>query len=259
MVKNKLSTKNIIIAIIVLGIILYSFMGIDFSSARFSLEFARTAFVGMFHPDWSYVSDGTSEDLLSLLGLTLAIAFLGTTIASIISLPLSMISANNIFKNNVIFSKLGKFICDILRAFPELIYAIIFVTIVGPGPFAGVMAIAISQIGMLGKLYTDEWESIDQAPVEAMNAVGANFWQVLFFARIPQLTAKFFSLSLNHFEIALRSATILGLVGAGGLGAPIIFAIQARNWPRVGIILLGIIITILIVDQFSGLVRKKLQ
>lgn len=256
MLKKK---KNLLLLIFLVIIIVYSFLSIDYSSARFSLSFARTAITGLFSPDWSFVSDGTSEDLLSLLLLTLSIAFLGTTAASIMALPLSILSANNLILKNIFLSKFGKFICNLLRAFPELIYAIVFVTIVGPGAFAGVLAIMMNQIGMLGKLYTDEWEAINNGPIEAMNAVGANTGQLLFYAQFPQVSAKFLSLSLNHFEIALRSASILGLVGAGGLGAPIIFAIQARNWSRVGIILLGVILTILAVDAFSGYLRKKLQ
>jgi len=250
--------KTLTLIALVLVLIVYSFANINFTNMRFSGTTALSAFSGLFNPDWGFVNDGSREDLLSLLLLTLCIAFLGTLIASILSLPLSILSANNIFVSQPWIGKLGKIFANILRAFPELIYAIIFVTVVGPGPFAGILAIGVSQIGMLGKLYTDEWEAIDYAPIEAMEAVGANFWQTLYYARLPQITSKFISLSLNHFEIALRSAAVLGLVGAGGLGAPIIFAIQARNWSRVGIILLGIIITIIIVDLFTTLLRKKL-
>lgn len=130
---------------------------------------------------------------------------------------------------------------------------------VGPGPFAGVLAIGIHQIGMLGKLYTEEFEALDDGPAEAMAAAGAGFWQILFFARIPQLMPVYSSLSLNHLEIALRSAATLGVVGAGGIGAPLIFAIQARNWDKVSIILIGVIVTIFILDTITGVIRKKLR
>ena len=82
-------------------------------------------------------------------------------------------------------NKIGKLICNVLRAFPELVFAIIFVKVVGPGPFAGVMAIGVHQIGMLGKLFTEEMEAMDERLVEEMHAVGANFWQTIFFVRIP--------------------------------------------------------------------------
>ncbi|MHC5229028.1 phosphonate ABC transporter, permease protein PhnE [Enterococcus sp. LJL99] len=245
---------------IVVAIIIYSAMGIDYSeTSNMSFGMVQSVLTGLFHPDWGFVYDGSGEDLVSLLLLTIGIAFLGTVIATILALPLTFISAHNLWQSNTIVSRVGKFICNVLRAFPELVYAIIFVKMVGPGPFAGVLAIGVHQIGMLGKLYTEEIESMDEAPVESMTAVGANFWQTMFFARLPQLIPTFLSLALNHFEIAVRSAATLGLVGAGGIGAPMIFAIQSRAWDKVGIILFGIIITVFIIDAGTGYLRKKLQ
>lgn len=92
-----------------------------------------------------------------------------------------------------------------------------------------------------------------------MQAVGAGFWQTLFYARFPQVMPLYSSLTLNHFEIAVRSAATLGLVGAGGIGAPLVFAIQARNWSTVSIILLGVVITVFLIDFLSGEIRKKLR
>ncbi|HBI2114439.1 TPA: ABC transporter permease subunit, partial [Enterococcus faecalis] len=145
------------------------------------------------------------------------------------------------------------------RAFPELILAIIFVKALGPGPFAGVMAIGVHQIGMLSKLFTEELESMDEKLIESMDAVGANFWQKLFYVRIPSLLPIYSSLILNHVEIAIRSAATLGLVGAGGIGAPLIFAIQTRNWSKVSILLIGVVLTIFVLDQVTELIRKKLR
>ncbi|OTN89285.1 phosphonate ABC transporter, permease PhnE [Enterococcus sp. 7E2_DIV0204] len=252
--------KSYLPIIVVLAIILYSAAGIDYSEAgNMSFDMVKSVLSGLFHPDWGYIYDGSGEDLMSLLLLTIGIAFLGTVIATVLALPLTFISAHNLWKSNTIVSKIGKFICNVLRAFPELVYAIIFVKMVGPGPFAGVLAIGVHQIGMLGKLYTEEIESMDEAPVESMTAVGANFWQTMFYARLPQLIPTFLSLALNHFEIAVRSAATLGLVGAGGIGAPMIFAIQSRAWDKVGIILFGIIITVFLIDAITGYLRKKLQ
>ena len=252
--------KKILPVVIVFGIVIYSAAGINYSEvSQIKFSNVQSVFAGLFQPDWSYVYDGSGEDLLGLLFLTICIAFLGTIIATILALPLAFLSAHNLWKSTRMVSRVGKFFCNILRAFPELVYAIIFVKMVGPGPFAGVLAIGIHQIGMLGKLYTEEIESMDEGPVESMEAVGANFWQILFYARLPQLIPTFISFSLNHFEIAVRSAATLGLVGAGGIGAPMIFAIQSRAWDKVGIILLGIIVTVFIIDTFTGYLRKKLQ
>ena len=139
------------------------------------------------------------------------------------------------------------------------VYAIIFIKVVGPGAFAGVLAIGVHQIGMLGKLFTEEMERMDETPVEACHAVGANGVQTMFYARLPQLMPIYASLVLNHFEIAVRSASTLGLVGAGGIGATLIFAIQACRWSRVGIILLTVIATVFLLDMLTGWVRKKLR
>ena len=102
-------------------------------------------------------------------------------------------------------------------------------------------------------------EAMEESPVEAMTAVGAGFWQTMFFARIPQLMPIYSSLSLNHFEIAVRSASTLGLVGAGGIGAPLVFAIQARNWDKVSVILMGVIVAVFAIDSLAGFIRKKLK
>ncbi|MEY8355671.1 phosphonate ABC transporter, permease protein PhnE [Lachnospiraceae bacterium 54-53] len=244
--------KKWLIFALVSGIILFSALGIDDSGlSYFSLSSAAGIWKGLSRPDWGFVYDGSGEDLAGLLLMTLGIAFLGTALATVCALPLTFLSIR--------IPKAGKLVCNILRAFPELVYAIIFVKMVGPGPFAGALAIGVHQIGMLGKLFTDEYEAMDKEPSGAMTAAGANFWQTMFFADIPQLMPVYSSLSLNHFEIAVRSATTLGIVGAGGIGAPLIFAIQGRNWDKVSIILIGIIFTVFCIDMLAGEIRKKLR
>jgi phosphonate transport system permease protein len=214
---------------------------------------------GLSQPDWSFFYDGSGEDLFSLLLLTIGIACLGTMIATVLAIPITLLSAANLWSATPWVAKIGKFICNVLRAFPELVYAIIFVKVVGPGPFAGVMAIGVHQIGMLGKLFTEEMEAMDERLTEEMQAVGANFWQTMFFVRVPYLMPIYSSFALNHFEIAVRSAATLGLVGAGGIGAPLIFAIQTRTWSKVSIILIGVVITVFALDQITGIIRKKLR
>lgn len=252
--------KQWIIGAAAVGVLVYSAAGIDYSGlAYFSPSMAVDVFRGLAKPDLGYIYDGSGEDLVSLLLLTLGIACLGTAIATVLSLPITLLSAANLWRSHPWVAKAGKSVCNVLRAFPELVYAIIFVKMVGPGPFAGVLAIGVHQIGMLGKLFTEEMEAMDEGPVEAMTAVGGGFWQTMFFARFPQLMPIYSSLSLNHFEIAVRSASTLGLVGAGGIGAPLIFAIQSRNWDKVSVILIGVIVAVFAIDSLAGLIRKKLK
>lgn len=249
-----------LITALTLAIILYCAAGLDYSGlAAFSPSMGMDVLSGLMKPNWGFVYDGSGEDLVSLLLLTIGIAFLGTAIATVLAIPVMLLSASNLWRSHPWVARVGKFVCNVLRAFPELVYAIIFVRVVGPGPFAGVLAIGVHQIGMLGKLYTEEMEAMDEEPVEAVRAAGGNFWQAMFYARVPQLMPIYSSLSLNHFEIAVRSASTLGLVGAGGIGAPLIFAIQARNWDQVSIILLGVILTVFLLDLLTGYIRKKLR
>lgn len=239
---------------------LLSALDLDYSGlSTFSLAMGRDVLKGLSQPDWSFFYDGSGEDLFSLLLLTIGIACLGTMIATVLAIPITLLSAANLWSATPWVAKIGKFICNVLRAFPELVYAIIFVKVVGPGPFAGVMAIGVHQIGMLGKLFTEEMEAMDERLTEEMQAVGANFWQTMFFVRVPYLMPIYSSFALNHFEIAVRSAATLGLVGAGGIGAPLIFAIQTRTWSKVSIILIGVVITVFALDQITGIIRKKLR
>ena len=241
MTLRKYSTIWILLGILVL--IFLSGYGLDYSALNnFSPSMVIDTVKGLLKPDWSYFFDGSGEDVFSLMILTIAIAFVGTLIGTIFAFP-----------------KIAKIILDILRSFPELIYAIIFVKMVGPGPFAGVLAIGVHQIGMLGKLFTEEMEKMNEDAIEAMHSVGANPIQTFFYARLPQVMPAYTSLILNHFEIGVRSAATLGLVGAGGIGAPLIFAIQARNWDKVSIILLVVVVTVFVLDIANGWLRKKLK
>lgn len=260
MILSEISKRTYIYIILGMALVIFSALSINYDGLRtFSLSMGREVLIGISQPDWSFLYDGSGEDLVSLLLLTVGIAFLGTTIATIFAIPLTLFSASNLWRNHTWFAKIGKFICNVLRSFPELIFAIIFVKVVGPGAFAGVMAIGVHQIGMLGKLFVEELEAMDERVVEDVEAVGGNFWQVLFYVRVPHLMPIYSSLALNHFEIAVRSAATLGLVGAGGIGAPLIFAIQTRSWDKVSIILLGVIVSVFLLDTLTGIIRRKLR
>lgn len=260
MMIRDMSRRTLLFLTVVALLVIWSAFSLDYSGlSTFSLSMGMDVFKGLAQPDWAFLYDGRGEDLVSLLLLTIGIAFLGTMIATILAIPLTLLSAVNLWKAHPLVTKIGKFVCNVLRAFPELVFAIIFVKVVGPGPFTGVMAIGVHQIGMLGKLFTEEMEAMDERLTEEMEAVGANFWQTIFFVRVPYLLPIYSSLALNHFEIAVRSAATLGLVGAGGIGAPLIFAIQTRSWSKVSIILIGVVITVFILDQITGIIRKKLR
>lgn len=251
--------KNALAALAVIALLAWCAMDIDWSSlSRFSWGSFAGTLSRICQPAWEDFYNGSGEDIFHLMLVTIGIGFFGTTVGTVLAIPFTLLASANLWGNRVV-PRVGKFILDVLRSFPELVYAIIFIKVVGPGPFAGVLAIGVHQIGMLGKLFTEEMERMDETAVEACRAVGANGVQTMFYARIPQLLPLCASLVLNHFEIAVRSASTLGLVGAGGIGATLIFAIQACRWPRVGIILLTVVVTVFLLDVLTSQIRRRLR
>ncbi|UFT99079.1 phosphonate ABC transporter, permease protein PhnE [Radiobacillus kanasensis] len=245
------------VGILLLFIYVWAFSGVPMEGFKETAgQVSKAILSGLFHPDWDYVYLPEGEDLLRGLLDTLAIAVLGTFISAFLCIPFAFWAANNMSKG-VAITGAGKFMLSFIRTFPELVMALLFIKVVGPGSFAGVLALGLHSIGMLGKLFSEEVENIDLGPSEALTATGANRMQTLWFAIIPQVLPGFLSYTLYRFEINLRAATILGIIGAGGIGTPLIFALQSRDWERVGIILLGIIVMVSIVDIISGYLRKK--
>lgn len=246
--------------IVVVFLYVWSLTGLQFSGLQESAgEVSKSIINGLFHPEWSYFYDGSGEDLFSLIIQTLAIAFLGTFVSAILSVPFAFFAARAPKEGKFHpRSTSGKFVLVFIRTFPELVLAIMFIKAVGPGSFAGVLAVSIHSIGMLGKLFGEAIENMDRGSEEAIQSAGGSKADMWLLATMPTIMPEFLSYTLYRFEIAVRSASILGMVGAGGIGTPLLFAIQTRNWPRVGIILLGIIVMVTLIDLISGSIRKKL-
>lgn len=247
-----------IIAGLLAVVYIWAFSGVPLNGFKeTALQVTKAIASGIFSPDWDYMYLPDGEDLLRGLLDTLAISILSTFISAVLCVPFAFWAASNMSEWGIT-SKTGKVILSVIRTFPEIVMAILFIKAVGPGSFAGVLALGVHSIGMLGKLFAEEIEQIDRGPTEALIATGANRIQILWYAVIPQVLPGFLSYTLYRFEINVRSATILGVIGAGGIGTPLIFALSTRNWDRVGIILLGIIIMITLIDLLSGAIRKKL-
>lgn len=238
----------------ILALYIWTFMGIDIDWGRAinrAIQNAGKVIPRLFNPAWA----DTGAVTLKIIE-TIFIAFAGTLMASILAIPLGFLSAKNMTNRGI--ATIGKWALSANRAFPELILAILFVVAVGPNAFAGVLAIAIHSTGMLGKLYSEVVESIDMNIVEAMEANGANKVQILFFAVLPQVIPEFLSYAIYRFEIDIRASSVLGIVGAGGIGTMIIFASINRNWNQMGLILLAIIIVVTVIDAISSRIRRKI-
>jgi phosphonate transport system permease protein len=188
---------------------------------------------------------------------TVAMAFLGTLLAAFISIPLAFLAAKNTFPFRV--PRFGiRRLLDCLRGVDQLIWALIFVRAVGLGPLAGIMAIFISDTGTLSKLFSESIENVEKKPSEGVRAAGADGIQTLRFGVLPQVMPMFLSSTLYIFESNVRSATILGIVGAGGIGFQLSDRIRVHNWEEACFILILILITVAGIDWLSKHVRMRL-
>ena len=210
-------------------------------------------FLQMLHPDWSYL--GT---VVPLLLETIKMAILGTAIGSVIAFIYSLLIARNIVKNKALTGIL-RIIMNIIRTVPDLLLGAIFVAIVGIGPVAGVLALAICTFGIVVKLFYEAIETIDPGPIEALTAVGANKLQIIVFAVLPQVMTYFISYCLYAFEINVRASTVLGYIGAGGIGLYLQQTLQIFDYPKTGTIIIVIIIVVVLIDYVSSKSREALM
>lgn len=186
--------------------------------------------------------------------LTLQIAIWGTLLAVIAAVPFGILSANNMVPW-WIYQPVRR-LMDAFRAINELVFAVLFVVAVGLGPFAGVMALFIHTTGVLAKLFSEAVETIDPRPVEGIRATGANKLQEVVFGVIPQVLPLWISFSLYRFESNVRSATVLGLVGAGGIGQVLFESIRGFYYAETATILIVVVVTVTLVDLLSQQLRK---
>lgn len=250
--------RNWLLLIFFVVLYYWSFSGLSLDWTKFiaSLPVVNKIVAGLFQPEWTFIME--DEGVMDRMLETLGIALLGTTIASVLAVPFGFLAAVNMSKKKRYVSTVGKRILNVIRTLPELIVAIIFMVAVGPGAFAGVLAIGFHSIGMIGKLYSESIENMDEDTMEALTACGANRIQTLWFAVLPQVLPEFMSYALYKFEINVRAASVLGMVGAGGIGIPLLFALQGHSWDRVGSILVVLIPTVIVIDYISGEIRKRL-
>lgn len=250
---------RIFYSLLLLGAVIWSLAGLN-NGAPLSRE-AGVIFKQMFFsPKWSYLLDNPATQepgVLTKLRESLQIAALGTAIAAVLALPFGVLAARNLSRIAAL-PFIGKQLLNIIRTFPEILLAIAFFKAVGPGPFAGVLAISIHSIGMIGKLYAERIETVDKGALEALAATGASSVETFFHGIVPEVLPDFLSFALYRFELNVRSASVLGLVGAGGIGSLLVFQKNASNWPEIGVIVIGIVVTVLLVDFFSAKLRAKL-
>ena len=193
---------------------------------------------------------------LALLGETILISYVGTLSGAILGFGLSFLAAENTSPSAWLRFVVRRFM-EFCRTVPDIVFALIFVIAFGLGPMAGVLAIAIHCIGALGKQYSEMVENIDMKPVEGIRSTGAGWVACMRYAVLPQVTAGFASYSLLRFEINVREASVMGFVGAGGIGQELIVAVRKFYYSDVSAILLLIIATVFVIDIGTGWARGR--
>jgi phosphonate transport system permease protein len=188
--------------------------------------------------------------------LTVQIALWGTVLALVIALPLGLAGARNIAPPWLRHSV--RRVMDLLRSVPELVIGTVFLVAVGLGPFAGVMALALHTGGVLGKLFSEAVEAIDRAPVEGVRATGAASLHEIVWGVIPQVAPLWTSYALYRFESNARSATVLGLIGAGGIGTLLFDSLNSFDYAQVSAIAIVIVVAVTLIDLLSQAIRTRL-
>ena len=249
---NTWISKSLTVLFILL-LIVWASKGINFSGIKSNgVDIAKNVLSGIIHPDVEMLL----TEVPALLLETICIALIGTLIGAILAVPLAFISSTNIMPKWV--SAIGLFIIAALRTFPAFVYGLMFIRVTGPGAFAGVLTVSVISIGMIAKLFIESIEDLDTRILESLDAAGCNTFEKIRYGILPQLFTDFVSTVIYRFEINIKDASVLGLVGAGGIGAPLIFAMNAFNWDEVGAILCGLIILVLFVEIISTKIRTKL-
>lgn len=203
-------------------------------------------------PDWTYLPTALNGMIESL-----QIAWVGTVIGAVLSLPLGFFGARNVSSGLV--SNVMRLVLNAIRAVPEIVLAIaIFIPIAGLGPVAGALAIGLHSVGTLGKLTAEAVESIDPGPVEAARAVGGGSLQVQRWGVVPQVLPEIVAFWLYRFEINIRAAAVLGVVGAGGIGFSLQQTLAFHRYPLAGTAIIVVVVATIAVDTASGWVRRRI-
>lgn len=228
-------------------------LAVEFSPTRLrdGIPYMGDFLSRMFPPDLSILPKVLTETLL-----TIQLAWVATLIAAVLSIPAGFLAASNILSKGSVLRRATIFLLNADRAIDSLILALFFVSAVGLGPFPGTLALAIHSVGMLGKLFADVIESVDPGPIEALQSVGAGRLATIRWAVWPQVAPHFISLFLFRFELNVRVAVVLGLVGAGGIGFLLTNYMRLFQYPKVATVILVIMALVMAVDFVSSRLRK---
>ena len=236
------------------AVLLISFKAVDLPNLK--LLVTRSSDIGVFakellHPDFS-----NWKMLVAQMWQTIQIALGGTFLAIFLAVPLSLMAARNIAPPWLVWPV--RRLMDLLRSIPDLVIGLLFIVAVGLGPLAGVLAISLNTAGVLAKLFSEAVESIDKGPVEGVRATGAAKLHEIVWGVFPQVAPLWTSFALYRFESNSRSATVLGLIGAGGIGQVLFESMGAFNYNQVSAIVIIVVVAVTLIDVLSQAMRKRL-
>ncbi|HEB79629.1 MAG TPA: phosphonate ABC transporter, permease protein PhnE [Rhodospirillales bacterium] len=202
-------------------------------------------------PDWDYLPQ-LGKKMLETVEMTL----LGTAVATALSFPMGILAARNASPNPIVFF-LFRNLLSLVRALPELVWALVFISAVGLGPLAGVMAIALVTVGFMGKFIAESIEVVDNKAIEGVKATGARHSQIIRYAMFPQAVPDFIGTLLYILDHNLRAAAILGMVGAGGIGYDMVMSMRLFQYNRIIMIIVSIYVLVTLLDRLSNNLRRR--
>jgi phosphonate transport system permease protein len=259
--------RNLALGLVFLAIAAVTYRATEFSPGQLISQAPNMARIlaGFAHPDLSIVQpgkNGFAEGLVPHFMLqTLTIAVLGTSIGTVIAVPLSFLGAGNLMRRNplgTLIYLVTRLFMSMVRAVPTIFWGLLFVVSVGIGPFPGVLAVTVFSVGLMSKLFSEAIEAIDLGQVEALTATGASQLQVLMHAVMPQVLPYLVAHLLYTFEVNVHSATILGLIGAGGIGFLFREYIEQFLYSQEATVLIVVILVTMVIDYSSAAIRRRI-
>ena len=243
-------------------LIVFSLLGWSGSAVVFKgfatkgVEVAKGVWNGLTHPDTALLFNLTPEGVPYQLLQTVAIAVLGTLIGGILAIPFSFLASDKIVPGWVAF--LFRAFILMIRTIPSLVWALVWIRVTGPNAFCGVVTQSICSIGMISKMYITAIADVDTRILESLDAAGCTAFQKIRYGLLPQIIPNFISTVIYRFDINVKDATTLGIVGAGGIGAALIQCINSSRWSMVGAYLCGMVVLMLLIEWLSTKIRRRL-
>ncbi len=247
------------LAIVLLIVIMVGWSASDIKFTGLTVtgtEVAKGVLHGVFSPDKALLFGTSDTDVPYLLLQTIAIAVLGTLIGAVLAIPFAFLASFNIMPKPVAYAV--RVLILMIRTIPSIVWALMWIRVTGPGAACGVITQSICSIGMISKMYITAIEDLDTHILESLDAMGCTPFQKIRYGVIPQLTASFISTTIYRFDINLKDATTLGIVGAGGIGASLVQCLNSRRWAMVGAFVWGLMVLVLIIELISTRIRRKL-